>query len=575
MPLDLAARSRNRAAMRTAHLIRAFALCSPAFGLALCLSCGNSKPSTATDVTAAAVDAAADAPGVDAAPDSSQEGLPTPAERGWSIARNVVHIHSTYSHDACDGYIDNFPGQVSTTCLDDLRVALCESGLDVAFLTDHPSHSKEFGFDKLLQVNLDKGDTPVGDKGAPHANVVHCPKSDALPARDVVLTVGYEGTHNMAIGIHHHFTDGKLQGLSFSDKDSAIEDVKKSVAAIHAAKGVSCNAHSEEDDISVQRMVQSGMDCMEVYNTHANFKTIVGMGSAGSKMNLGRVFLLDKLLGPKDLSPDPDLAVLIMLDIQPEAAFTKWQAVNSERKVAGVIGNDVHQNVVLEAFCGPGGQFETLCDGLVDKYPHLVALLKKGGPVMLADGKRIDDYRRLLRWISNRTLIPPGKPATERAELTKAAIVAARTWAVYDVLGDPQGLDMAARDKATGKWVEVGDTAAMGSTLYLRVPDVQPMPWAHWTAADAHDPANLPTVSLVVWRIAPGDPKAQKLATLSGAPGSLLMVTPDQPGKYHLEVRLVPKHLRKLMKGMLSAEDGPELVDLDERWAVGNPIEIK
>ncbi|MBM4345335.1 MAG: hypothetical protein FJ100_18345 [Deltaproteobacteria bacterium] len=539
------------------------------------LGCGNSKTLPGTDAAAVAFDAVGDAPAADVPSEVAGDGLPTPGARGWAIARNVVHIHSTYSHDACDGYIDNFPGQVSATCLDELRVALCESGLDVAFLTDHPSHMKEFGFDKLLQIRTDKGDTAVGPPGKPHANVIHCPKGEVLPAHDVVVTVGYEGTHNMAIAIHEHFADGKLQGLSFSDKDSKIEDVQKSVAAIHAAKGLSCNAHSEEDDISVQRMVQSGMDCMEVYNTHANFKTIVGMGAAGSKMNLGRVFLLDRLLGPKDKSPDPDLAVLIMLDIQPEAAFTKWQAVNAQRKVAGVIGNDVHQNVVLEPYCGPGGQFEALCDGLVDQYPHLVALLKKGGPVMMADGRRIDDYRRLLRWISNRTLVTPGKPATELAEQTKQAIAAARTWAVYDVLGDPQGLDMAARDKQTGLWVEVGGAASAGSTLYLRVPDVQPMPWAHWTTADAHDPANLPEVSLVLWRIAAGEATAQKVATLSGAPGSLLKVTPDQPGHYHLELRIVPKHLRALMKGLLSAEKGPELVDLEQRWAVGNPIEIK
>ncbi len=560
--------------MRTHTIALALFRGLPVLGLAACLCCTNAAQPAATDAAIAAADAPADS-GVDAVPNPVADGLPTPAERGWAIARNVVHIHSTYSHDACDGYIDNFPGQISTTCLDELRVALCESGLDVAFMTDHPAHSKEFSFDKLLQIRPDKGDTAVGDPGKPHANVIHCPKGDVLPAHDVVLTVGYEGTHNMGIGIHHHFADGKLQGLSFSDKDSSIEDVQKSVAAIHAAKGLSCNAHSEEDDISVQRMVQSGMDCMEVYNTHANFKTIVGMGSAGSKMNLARVFLLDQLLGPKDKSPDPDLAVLIMLDIQPEAAFTKWQAVNAQRQVAGVVGNDVHQNVVLEPYCGPGGQFESLCDALVDKYPHLVALLKKGGPVMMADGRRLDDYRRLLRWISNRTLVTPGKPSTELAELTKAAIAAARTWAVYDVIGDPQGLDMAARDKATGKWVELGGAAPLGSTIYLRVPDVQPMPWAHWTAADAHDPANLPTVSLVLWRIAAGEAAAQKVATLSGAPGSLLKVTPDLPGKYHLEVRLTPKHLRKLMKGMVSADNGPEMVDLDQRWAVGNPIEIK
>jgi len=544
----------------------------------LLATCGeDSRPGT----DAVTADALADLPKevvadavVDAGPTGPQLG--TVASRGWKVSRNVVHIHSSYSHDACDGFISDHPGQVSPTCLDELRTALCESGLDVAFMTDHPAYMKDFPFDELLQVRADLGDTPVGPPGQRHANVVHCPKSDALPAHDVVRTVGYEGTHNMAIGIHGHFPDKSKQGTSFSDKATSLPEAQSSVAAIHAAKGLSCNAHSEQDDISVQRMVDLGLDCMEVYNTHANFLTIVGMSGGGGKMNLGRLFILDRLLGPKAQSPDPDLAVLIMLDVQPEEAFTKWQAVNAQHAVTAVIGNDVHQNVVLEAYCAKGGKFEGLCDAFVDMYPHLAALLNKGGPVMMADGKRLDDYRRLLRWVSNRTFVPASTGPTELAEATKAAIKAARTWVVFDVLGDPHGLDFAGWDAAANKWVEMGGALPLGNAIHLRVPDVQPMPWAHWTAADSHDPANLPVVSLVLWRITPGKAKADAVATLSGAPGQVLQYTPDAPGRYHVEVRLVPKHLRKLLKGLKEVKDGaPEMADVEQRWAVGNLIDVK
>lgn len=524
---------------------------------------GSAKPATATD-----------AAGTDLPADASQTApptLPAPADRGWGFSRNVVHIHSAYSHDACDNWITDHPGEVSPTCLQQFRTALCESGLDVAFVTDHPAHMKDYPFAELLQIKPELGDTPVGPAGKPYASLVHCPASAALPAHDLVRTEGFEGTHNLAIGNHGHFANADLEGVSFS-MSTATTVVQAGVAEIHANQGLSCNAHSEEDDITAQRIVDGGLDCMEIYNTHANFLTIVGMSAKGAKMNLGRVFLLDRLVGPASQSPDPDLAVMIMLDIQPEAAFTKWQAVNAQRAVTAVIGNDVHQNVKLDAFCGPGGQLESLCDALVDKYPNLVKQLKAGGPVILADGKRIDDYGRLLRWISNRTLVPKGTPAAELAQATQTAIKAGRTFVSYDVLGDPKGFDCAAKDQASGKWVDMGGQVSMGSTLWLRVPDVQPMPWAHWQAQDSHNPADLPSVSLVIWRIVAGKAEAEKMTTLAGAPGEAIQFTPDQPGKYHVEVRIVPRHLRALMKGLQENMSAKEMVDIEQRWVVGNPI---
>lgn len=544
--------------------------------LSLLLGCSDDSKAGVDAVAAADLAAAIDT-ALDAVPDADgPPQLGTLAQRGLAVARNVVHIHSAYSHDACDNWISDHPGEVSPTCLQDLRTSLCESGLDVAFMTDHPGRMKDHTFTALLDIHLDQGDTPVGPVGAPYANVVHCPKSATLPAHDLVRTVGFEGTHNMAIGIHNHFKESDKEGTSFADADSKLEDAKASVAQIHLNKGLSCNAHSEEDDISVQRMVDVGLDAMEVYNTHANFKTIVGVSTRGAKMNLGRVFLLDKLLGDPAKSPDPDLALLIMLDIQPEAAFTKWQAVNAQRAVTAVIGNDVHQNVKLESYCGPGGQLEGLCDAFVDQYPSLVALLKKGGPVMTADGKRLDDYKRLLRWISNHTLVKAGTLAADLPEASKDAIKAGRNWAVFNILGDPAGVDFVGFDAKTSKWVEMGGQMSLGSKIHLRVPDVVPMPWAHWTAQDSHNPMDLPVVSLVMWRITPGVAKADKVATLSGTPGQVLPFTADQPGKYHLELRVIPKHLRKLLNGLKENTEGaPEMADLDQRWAVGNPIEIK
>ena len=47
--------------------------------------------------------------------------------RGLQPARGIVHLHSPYSHDACDNMPrDPLPlGAPNEACLDDLRSALC------------------------------------------------------------------------------------------------------------------------------------------------------------------------------------------------------------------------------------------------------------------------------------------------------------------------------------------------------------------------------------------------------------------------------------------------------------------
>jgi hypothetical protein len=391
-----------------------------------------------------------------------------------------------------------------------------------------------------------------------------------LPAHDIVVTVGYEGTHDMAGGLHSHFADGDLEGLSFADESTTLPEAQSAVAAIHEVKGLSLNAHSEEDDITVQRLVDVGIDAMEIYNIHANFKTIVGMSAKGATGNIGRVLELDKFLGDPALSPHPDLALMVMLDVQPEAAFTKFQAVNAQRRVTAVVGNDVHQNVNLDGFCTPGGSFESMCEGLAEAYPNLVKMLKKGGPVMLADGRRIDDYTRALRWISNHSLLPADTATADLAEATKAAIAAGRTWAVFDALGDPEGLDWLAQNMKTGQWVEAGATVPLGSALWLRLPTAcKPMPWAPWQVADTLLPGQETQVIAHVWRIEPGQAEAKKFVTVTGQWGSSVKIVPDQPGRYHVELRIVPRHLRTALKTL------GDFADKEQRWAVGNVIEIQ
>src|SRR5688572_8910110 len=55
---------------------------------------------------------------------------------GLTAARGIVHLHSPFSHDACDG--NPRPGGVpNEPCLQSLRAALCTARIDYAALTDH------------------------------------------------------------------------------------------------------------------------------------------------------------------------------------------------------------------------------------------------------------------------------------------------------------------------------------------------------------------------------------------------------------------------------------------------------
>ncbi len=536
----------------------------------------QSKDSKAVSTLDAQGDAQSDAVVAPTDASATSDGLPTSlpplTERGWELRRSVVHIHSAFSHDACDNWITDHPGDVNQDCLAQLRTALCNSGLDVAFMTDHPARMLDHTFEELLFIHKDLGDTPVGPAGAPTANIIHCAATPVLPAHDLMINVGYEGTHDMAIGLHNHFDNKDLEGRSFADADTALPDAVSTVQAIHAVGGISLNAHSEETDISAQRLVDVGVDAMEIYNIHANFLTLMGMTGSGGTPKLGRLLQLEAFLGDPATAPHSDLVLLAMLDIEPEAAFAKFQQVNALRPVTAVVGNDVHQNVKPDKYCAPDGQFAGACDGLKDQYPHLVAALTNGGPIMLSDGKRIDDYTRLLRWVSDVSLIPKQTPVQDRSEAIKTAFLTARNWAVFQLLGDPQGLDFAAWDGAKHAWVEMGGTVPLGSTLYLHFPALQPTPWAPWTLADAQIAGQVPEISANIWRIVPGatDPTlvAEKALTVASN-GATVQFKPTLPGRYHVELRIVPKHLRTLMKGL------GKLVDTEQRWAVGNPITVK
>lgn len=104
-----------------------------------------------------------------------------------------------------------------------------------------------------------------------------------------------------------------------------------------------------------------------------------------------------------------------------------------QRHVTGITGTDVHENSF---------------------------------PGIMRDGEGGDSYRRLMRWISNVTLISGDiSPAS-----VKAAVLAGRSYVAFEVLGVPSGFDFHA--EGSGDVVEMGGQAKRGATLIVKAPRV-------------------------------------------------------------------------------------------------------
>ena len=72
--------------------------------------------------------------------------------RGLKPARGIVHLHSPYSHDACDNMPRDANGVPNEPCLQDLRAALCTDHIDFADLTDHDDTMADESFTTLFSM---------------------------------------------------------------------------------------------------------------------------------------------------------------------------------------------------------------------------------------------------------------------------------------------------------------------------------------------------------------------------------------------------------------------------------------
>jgi len=513
-------------------------------------ACGDSGGSDTADT---AQDTAESADGDTAEADTTPPPWTpeTLEERGYVEVRTIIHLHSAFSHDACDeqGLDDN--GTPNWSCIRRMKAALCKERIGAAFMTDHPSHMDEQPFEDLLYAEAAEGDELLTTDGVAWGVRYACPEGQGGPDGTTVLVPGFEGTHTMPIGLRRHLTEMSHYGVSLKDR-TPFEDIEAMVSDVRSAGGMVTIAHSEQDELPASMIIEHDIPLMELYNFHANFNTVLG-DNFGNAM-----FALELFLGTDPL-PRSDLTALVMLDTYPIKALDKWRQVSAVRPITAFAGSDVHENVLIPAIC----EGTTACDDLAVDYPNLVEALKKGGSLTLSDQERIDAYERIFRWVQNRVLVQPGEAMPAGAE---EALEAGRNVVVFEVLGDAKGASILAitGTEDAPEYHDMGSTVAVGdgATLWARSPDA-PVPGtnAHWTDGSAAE------MTATIYRT---EVDGTTTAVHSWSePGTWVSLPLDSAGAYQMEVTLVPRHL---------APDLGEATDLslvEFRWVETNAVRVE
>ncbi|HEY5951101.1 MAG TPA: hypothetical protein VIV40_36670 [Kofleriaceae bacterium] len=343
--------------------------------------------------------------------------LGTGMARGLVPARGIVHLHSPYSHDACDGMPRDASGIPNEPCLDHLRAALCADQIDYAALTDHDASMADEEFSALF--NMRGTDTPVmNGSGEQIASRIHCDDG-----HEVLVSVGGENDL-MPIMLDHHVPGTVQERHDIYNGTSAT-----AIQAMRDAGALIWVAHTEQHPTDELRTVAP--NGIELYNLHANIDPKIRadfLGLDGYAAISSAVEFADTNEG----GPEPDLALLSFLSPNLPG-ITRWNELLAEgRHVAATAGSDAHENAL---------------------------------PVTLADGERGDSYRRVMRWFSNIVLVTdPKDPAQIEAALAKG-----RLFSVFEIMGTPAGFDVV----ATGGG-ELGDTVAFNANhLLVSVPTVR------------------------------------------------------------------------------------------------------
>lgn len=377
---------------------------------ALAAGCGGGEETGAPDA------AGLPAWRMDLAPSSAMG-----ARRGLEPARGIIHLHSPYSHDACDGQPrQDETGLIDEDCLADLRAGLCTTRMDFAALTDHDATMADEEFADLFLARGD--DELVEVDGAPIASRLACPDGSR-----VLLTVGSENPI-MPLMLDRHVSGTVEERHAIYDGDDPA-----AVAAFREAGATVWIPHTEQR--TAEAVLALAPEGIEVYQLHANIDPDIREEYLG----LDRAEAISRAIefaDPADDGPVPDLALLSFLSENGPSLAVWDQLLAGGRHVAGSGGSDAHQNAL---------------------------------PIMLRDGERGDSYRRVMRWFSNVVLVGDRTDVGQIEE----ALRAGRLFVAFELMGTPVGFDVRA-EVPGGEPVELGGTvaAAAGASLEVAVPAV-------------------------------------------------------------------------------------------------------
>ncbi len=339
--------------------------------------------------------------------------------RGFVVKQGQLHGHSVFSHDACDGSprVDGETGARNEQCFWDFRDGICQTDLDVLFLTDHNAGLFcDYEYPDELLYEPGQGDTLVLRDGAPVANNLKC-----KDGRTLLVAAGFDN-HNLVLGLERHLraTSADRQTLYGTKTDVAFQEFRDVGHALVAVAYVSDWARAD--------VAALHWDGYEVYNPATNMKAHMGeMLSA----------IADFVNDPAS-NPVPELAILAVFE-EGAANIQYWSDTVLRQRVFNFIGPNAHRNSL---------------------------------PMMMADGERGDSYRRLFHWFGNFFLLPADQAATADDRTYKAALAAGRVYNAFLFYGYPVGFDFHAT--AAGSTYEMGAelASADGVTLHVGVPRV-------------------------------------------------------------------------------------------------------
>ena len=400
--------------------------------------------------------------------------------RGLVPARGIVHLHSPYSHDACDGMPRAADGTPNEPCLQNLRAALCTTKIDVANLTDHDASMADEDFTTLFSMRA--GDMPVMRGSDQIASRITCEDGHT-----VHVTVGGENDL-MPVMLDRH-----VPGTAQERHDTYNANDATAAAAFRAAGGLVWVAHTEDKTLEGLRAVSP--DGIEVYNLHANIDPEIRRDHLGLDP-AGAIAAAAEFADTNPGHPEPDLAMLAFL-APNEPAITRWHELLADgRHVAVTAGSDAHENAI---------------------------------PIAFADGERGDSYRRVMRWFGNIALVADPTNVDDFQQ----ALGTGRNFALFEVLGTPEGFDARAVTPG-GQTIELGGTIprAEGAMLTVDIPRVMGLA------------PSLPAPTIrarVIW-IEPGG-HVEEIASQDGAVRSSLDVHLGAPGAYRVEIVITPSHL--------------------------------